>query len=154
MTDFTRDWIAKREQLEQAATEGPWEADGGGEIGQHCSRPEPWEKIVSTDVACMAYCYGGSAAGVEREGDAEFIADARTSLPAAVAALKAVLTLHRQAGGVAIPVFCLHCQEFNDGTWPCPTVRAVEAALKAVLERLQPPCPTVRAVEAALRGES
>lgn len=48
MTDFTHEWIAEREELLDATTEGPWEADGGGEIGQHWSRPEPWEKIVST----------------------------------------------------------------------------------------------------------
>ena len=91
MTDFTREWIAKREQLEQTVTEGPWVNDGGGDIGQHYSCPKPWATIVGTDVACMSYCYGGSGVGVEREEDAEFIADARTSLPAALAALRAVL---------------------------------------------------------------
>lgn len=54
----------------------------------------------------------------------------RARYPRALDALEAVLALHRRAGGVAIPVFCLHCQEFNDGTWPCPTVAAIEAALR------------------------
>ena len=73
-----------------AATEGPWVADGG-EISQSWKRPEPWKPIVSTAVACMSYCYGGSAAGVEEEADAEFIAAARTDLPRLIAAVRAVL---------------------------------------------------------------
>ena len=75
-----------------AATEGPWVADGG-EISQSWKRPEPWKPIVSTAVACMSYCYGGSAAGVEEEADAEFIAAARTDLPRLIAAVRAVLEL-------------------------------------------------------------
>ena len=68
----------------EAATEGPWENDYP-EVGQHWSRPEPWAKVVSTDVACMAYCYGGSAQGIENEADAEFIAHAREDIPALLA---------------------------------------------------------------------
>ena len=86
------DWLAERARIEQAASEGPWEHEGVGEIIQHFSLPEP-ATIVSTDVACMGYCYGGSAAGVERDEDAEFIADARTSAPKMRAALEAVLAI-------------------------------------------------------------
>ena len=39
----------------------------------------------------MAYCYGGSAQGIEREEDGEFIAAARTDVPQMEAALRAVL---------------------------------------------------------------
>lgn len=68
----------------EAATPGPWKADGG-EVSQHWSRPEPWQEVVSTEVSCMSYCYGGTARGVERDADAEFIAHARTDVPALVA---------------------------------------------------------------------
>ena len=47
--------------------------------------------MVSSEVACMAYCYGGIGRGIERETDAEFIAAARTDVPKLVAALRAVL---------------------------------------------------------------
>ena len=92
------DWIAEQRRIEQAATEGPWEYDGCGKITQRFSLPEPRATVVSTDVACMSYCYGGSASGVERDEDAEFIVDARTALPKALAALEAVLALHRRVG--------------------------------------------------------
>ncbi|MGC5249633.1 hypothetical protein ACPXB3_22245, partial [Gordonia sp. DT219] len=71
MTDITD----RARELLAGITPGPWEADGR-EVHQHWSQPEPWCKVVSTDVACMSYCYGGSAKGVVREADAEFIAAA------------------------------------------------------------------------------
>ena len=119
------DWIAKRRELLAAATEGPWEADGT-EISQHWSCPEPWKPVASNEVACMAYCYGGSGRGIEREDDANLIADARTSLPRALDALEAVLAphqLHEVPGGQR---WCLHC----GADWPCPTVDAAETALR------------------------
>ena len=111
------DWIAERHRIEQAASEGPWEHEGVGEIIQHFSLPEP-ATIISTDVACMGYCYGGSAAGVERDEDAEFIADARASLPKALAALEAVLALWPDADPCDC---CVHVD--------CEVVRAITEAL-------------------------
>lgn len=67
-----------RERLDKA-TPGPWEADGSS-IAQHWSRPGPWEEVVSTEVDCMAYCYGGSAQGVIHESDADLIANAPADL--------------------------------------------------------------------------
>ena len=84
------------EQRANAATEGPWEYDGGGEITQHFSLPEPWAMVVSTDVACMAYCYGGSAAGVERDEDAEFIAHARDDVPALLAEVRRLRAMEQR----------------------------------------------------------
>ena len=124
------DWLAERARIEQAASEGPWEHEGVGEIIQHFSLPEP-ATIVSTDVACMGYCYGGSAAGVERDEDAEFIADARTAMPKMRAALEAVLALHPweclECEGIDLDASprCGHCYE----PWPCPTVAAIAEAL-------------------------
>ena len=64
--------------------------------------------------------------------NAEFIAHARTDVPALVAALRAVLDLH--VGVVdccdeCSPMKCAVCEAWE---WPCDTVRAVEAALGEV----------------------
>lgn len=115
-----------------AATEGPWEASVG-EISQSWERPEPWKPIVSTDVSCMGYCYGGSAAGVEEEADAEFIAAARTDLPRLIAAVRAVLEVHeRIPSGSDYLVDLCSCQDLytEEEGWPCRTVTALTAALK------------------------
>ena len=67
------------------------------------------------------------------KGDAEFIADARTSLPAAVVALKAVLELHRPVDVEPSDTICGECSfQLPNGRyfgkvveWPCPTARAM-----------------------------
>ena len=112
------DWIAERARIEQAASEGPWEHEGVGEIIQHFSLPEP-ATIVSTDV------YGGSAAGVERDEDADFIADARTALPKALNALESVLALHWGEPYAQGPGYCAECEH----QWPCETYTAITEAL-------------------------
>ena len=63
--------------------------------------------------------------------DAEFCPTARTDVPALVSALLCVLDLHRpnQLGSLAT---CERCRDLRGSQieYPCPTVRAVEAALK------------------------
>lgn len=130
MTDFIRDWIVKREHLEVAATPRPWSAaDEHGDIpGSDClwcvSQMRPgFEEMSPTEG------YVGDVAEVgDGEADAKFIADARTALPAALAALRAVL---EQEGPCATGNY----SEFSDG---------YHAALDACQD----------AIEAALRGES
>lgn len=136
MTDFTREWIAKREQLEQTATEGPWLQDAC-DPGIVRGEQRYWSIFESE--------MGHDAAAAP--SDAEFIADARTSLPAALAALKAVLKLHRlnreddgdcqgytSSGYGYLDRWCVECSDQSGreyGTpWPCPAVRAVDAALR------------------------
>lgn len=133
MTD-PRETLARIRAQADAATPGPWETDGTGEVSQHWSRPEPWETVVGTGVSCMSYCYGGSAKGVERVEDAAFIAAARTNVPALADALDAVLELHKPIpaamtsnGGVSDVTVCDHCL---DPAWPCPTVTAITAVLE------------------------
>ena len=59
--------------------------------------------------------------------DAEFIAHARTDVPALVAALRAVLELHAEAGRGS-DTYCTHC--FPDCfDYPCPTVTAIRQHL-------------------------
>ena len=140
MTD-TQEWIDKGKALTDQATQGPWQTDGC-EVTQHWSRPEPWQTIVDTEVSCMDYCYGGSAKGVERYEDAEFIADARTRLPQALNALQAVMEIHKpfQAyadhgmDGESLHRFVLRCDGCEESggieDYPCPTVRAIQTELE------------------------
>lgn len=92
MTDDLRARLEEDQRIIEAATGGPWENEGGGEIGQHYSTPEPWKDIVSTQVACWSYCLGGSAEGVIEDHDAEFIAASRTRWEQANRALLRVLS--------------------------------------------------------------
>lgn len=127
-----RETLARIRKQADAATEGPWEADGAGEVSQHWSRPEPWETVVGTGVTCMPYCYGGSAKGAERDEDAAFIAAARTNVPRLVDALEAALELHK-------PGRTFHGHGFSQQLCMCG---------KAL------PCPTVEAITTALNGET
>lgn len=53
--------------------------------------------------------------------------------PAAFAALRAVLDLHRQHE--SLHATCVECSEtedtYNDIPWPCPTVQAITTTLEA-----------------------
>ena len=161
------DWLAERRRIEQAATKGPWENDGGGEINQHFSLPEPWATVVSTDVACMAYCYGGSAAGVERDEDAEFIAHARDDVPALLAEVRRlrameqrVRELHHRDVAVVITGDCAAEDCNHEELGDCDTIEfAYCAGCAALAEQVdyyfserdfRPvawPCPTIAALD-------
>ena len=115
----TADWIKRRRELLDAATEGPWFQGRTGRRYESdrdvYSKREPDEEN-SHDIA--TYVWSAE--------DAALIADARTSLPLALDALEAVLAphqLHEVPGGQR---WCLHC----GGDWPCPTVDAAETALR------------------------
>ena len=69
---------------------------------------------------------------VAREEDADFIAHARTDVPALVAALRAVLNLHFKAQPIPAAFgtqeggdYCVTCAE----DWPCPTVETIRQHL-------------------------
>jgi len=61
--------------LASEATPGPWEADHTT-VMQHWSRPEPWLDVVTDEVNCFAYCYGGSCKPIGNPADTAFIAAA------------------------------------------------------------------------------
>ncbi|WP_440221201.1 hypothetical protein [Dietzia sp. MNB45] len=71
--------------------------------------------------------------GPTSRANAEFIAHARADVPALVSALLSVLDLHRPnpLGSLAT---CERCRDLRGSQieYPCPTVRAVEAALGEV----------------------
>ena len=82
----------------------------------------------------VLYGYGYDASGIEvkNPADAEFIAHARTDVPALVAALRAVLNLHFKAQPIPAAFgtqeggdYCRTCVE----DWPCPTVETIRRHL-------------------------
>ncbi len=98
-----------------AATEGPWSVHRSERTGTYVTHP---------DLLGIAREWSL----VWQDGDAEFIAHARTDLPAMAAALTAVLDLHPSIGG-----YWLECDVCADDRgpkpYPCPTVRAITDAL-------------------------
>ena len=120
------DRLNEIEARANAATEGPWAPDEYTEVD-----PDGFyelARVIAPDPDGDDWC----AIGVVHTGilrpDAEFIAHARTDVPALVAALRAVLDLHREGGyevnGVFYRTECRACMQFD-----CPTVRAIEEAL-------------------------
>ena len=128
-----RETLARIRAQADAATDGPWEADGlEGTITSKTDGlvTDPQGPYLVVD-------------GITRwaESDAEFIAAARTDVPWLLEqvgirdkALEAVLELHKpiQASmtsrdGVSDVTVCDHCL---DPTWPCPTVAAITTPLE------------------------
>ncbi|WP_431862711.1 hypothetical protein [Micrococcus terreus] len=123
MTIDTR--LAEIRARVETATPGPWSVYRGDRIGTYITRPD--------------------LAGVAREwsltwsdADAEFIAASRTDVPWLLGqvelrdkALEAVMALHKRLtfpdDGIGEPTACGHC---DNETWPCPTIRALAAALE------------------------
>ena len=103
-----------------AATPGPWEADGSAHVLTAGDTPTFVARCADPDE---------SDAGVL---DAEFIAHARTDVPDMAAALRAVLELHVKARPITAAYgtqeggdYCYSCAE----DWPCPTVTAIRRYL-------------------------
>jgi hypothetical protein len=76
------EWLGRAHAVTDAATDGPWEALDRWSLGTTVVAPRQRDLIVSEDggVPCLA-----------DPNDAAFIAASRTMLPAAVAAIEAVL---------------------------------------------------------------
>ncbi|WP_311053574.1 hypothetical protein [Rhodococcus qingshengii] len=98
--------------LEQAASEGPWEVYPNRDVKGIAHIRIPLEMHPTAWTA-----------------DAEFIAHARTAVPALVAAVERVQALHFQYLPAAVDFdCCAHCNQNSGGyvEWPCPTIRALE----------------------------
>ena len=118
------DWLDHTQKLDQAATPGPWV----------WSEPDPewtgdyygvWER--DEDMPPVAATH---APGEYGKADAEWIAHARTALPAAVAALRAVADLHQPDACWIDRLDCGACSSYDECVqWPCPTITAVTEAL-------------------------
>ena len=123
MTD-PREALARIRAQADAATEGPWELLGDGEY-------------VSGPGILVAPDDGGVTSA-----DAEFIAAARTDVPALLDALEKVLELHQpvtdgmgftEDGYGGISPACSSCGTSDEYAvpYPCPTVTAITTALEA-----------------------
>lgn len=117
MTDDVRAWLDHTHTLDQNATPGPWSFIPDTKVtGERVLRGGSDE--TGGDVfSCPRYAH------TEFTADAEWIAHSRTALPAAVAALRAVLGVHqsRRVCHLGDDSYCDHCGV----EWPCPTVAAV-----------------------------
>lgn len=128
-----RDALAAIRERAQAATEGPWWGGGSnrrrdavGLVGRLSDRG------TGNAIAVLA------GVGMDRVADAEFIAHARTDVPALVGALEAVLAIHQpEWTGPDV----LH----SSGYYRC-------SADHWTLDDQTPSCPTVAAIETALEG--
>lgn len=108
-----------------AATEGPWQADGSAHV-----------LTAGNTATFVARCADPdeSDAGAL---DAEFIAHARADVPDMAAALRAVLEVHQDGGESQgylddghygdIPHCCTECGSLGEYgvPWPCATVTAI-----------------------------
>ena len=111
------------------ATKGPWVCTLNGDESEvtYANAPITWDD------------HGGE---VFTEGDAEFIAAARTAVPALLDALEKVLRLHPRVvvlhadpefGRMEDDTICGACiVNHEPADWPCPTVEAITTALGGI----------------------
>ena len=103
-----------------AATEGPWRHISIFEVGGFVENPRGRELFDWAQDDAGTIC--------APDGDAEFIAHARTDVPALVAALRAVLEVHKRK--VTMFNFATYDEcEDCEYDWPCPTVTAIRRHL-------------------------
>ena len=145
MTD-PRETLARIRAQADAATEGPWapwrDQDGAlhmngllmvGNAAAVIPEGESW--VEGVDVNPIAHTYTPE--------DREFIAAARTTVPALLDALEAVLGLHQpvtdgmgftEGGYGSISPACSSCGTSDEYAvpWPCPTVTAIATTLEGV----------------------
>ena len=134
MTDIQA-WLDRGCTIADQATEGPWEAYEDSDV-QYAGYPPIAENLVYAGAVETPIIDWGNGS---TKADAEFIADARTRLPQALNALQAVLEAHAPIDALntqytngRIPHVCTGCGQ-DDGRWnywPCPTVRAIQNAIK------------------------
>lgn len=84
---------------------------------------------------------GGDDMGVNSPKSVRAIVDAHNTLPAALSAIEAVLELHKPyewSFGYGPVYSCTECSRLGgnlgkeeEAEWPCPTVQAIEGAIKS-----------------------
>ena len=136
MTD-PRETLARIRAQADAASPGPW-------FDEERNLDKPWD---------LTTVYYGFHNGETPDRDlvaeasydnAEFIAAARTTVPALLDALEAVLEIHQDGGESQgyldggsygdMPHCCTECGSLGEYgvLWPCPTVEAITTALEAI----------------------
>lgn len=129
-----REILARIRAQADAATPGPWEA-------KHHHHTATKRHVVS-EIPRVVECEGDGGGGLYRGEDTEFIAAARTTVPALLDALEKVLALHPRVvvmaadpefGQMEDDAICGACiVDYEAADWPCPNVRAITTALEAV----------------------
>ena len=121
MTD-PREILARIRKQADNATKGPWVCTLNGDESEvtYANAPITWDD------------HGGE---VFTEGDAEFIAAARTTVPALLDLAEAVLERHVKAQPITAAYgtreggdYCAACAD----DWPCPDYTAATTALEAI----------------------
>lgn len=104
--------LAVTKDVESRATPGPWHT----EPSKHVSG----RYVIDTESRTIMHVTGP----VHSPADAEFIAHARTAVPALVAAVERVQALHtpHRRPGHASDGTCESCYR----VYPCPTIRELE----------------------------
>ena len=128
MSEQIREWLDESQQLADEAYPGPW--GHWPEAGTIEITADNHSKVICNAVRPQ----GGWGTPIYQSGaepTAEFIAEARTRFPQAVAALRSVMELHRRASDIHEPDdFCAECSSFHRTVeWPCPTLLAITDAL-------------------------
>ena len=117
-----------------AATEGPWRHISIFEVGGFVENPHGRELFDWAQDDAGTIC--------APDPDAEFIAAARTTVPALLDALEKVLELHPRVvvmaadpefGQMEDDAICGACiVNHEPADWPCPNVRAITTALDGI----------------------
>ena len=135
-----RETLNRIRKQANAATPGPWEVEPFTWRPGHPLPESEWLGVEATGPV-----KGGVALILlnddEDDHDAEFIAAARTTVPALLDALEAVLEIHQDGGESQgylddgsygdMPHCCTECGSLGEYgvLWPCPTVEAITTAL-------------------------
>ena len=119
MTDI-QTWLDKGLSITDARTLLPW---------SHIA-PDSWDEgklVLHLPANYTASFWTEGQGEQEQHPNAKYIDHATREHPKALAALQAVLDLHRpEEPKKWVPVRCNHCRT----TYPCPTGRAIQDAIK------------------------
>ena len=119
--------LDKTERLDAGATYGPWRAISTGDKGNTFIEAEYVDVLNHGE---MGHGHLRHEYAWMTKEDAEWIAHARTALPAAVAALRAVADLHQPDACWMDRLDCGACSSYDECVqWPCPTITAITEAL-------------------------
>lgn len=125
----------------EGATVGPWEVDPHADSENGAGIHSKSDCVIEGG---MEGNYPCSPVGVNEEADAQFIAHSRADIPALVAAVEAVLELHKPITDDGNSLrnwlgmydgkprdYCNECEVdgYTAVPYPCPTVTAIQSEL-------------------------
>ena|SRR6185437_11245294 len=107
--------LAEWQQRTDAATDGPWEHEPYGAKNQN----------GDSAGGNLFDAHGEYVVSEVSDPDGAFMATTREAMPKLLAAVEAVLALHRDDAGT-----CVECSQGRSVTFPCPTLWAITDALE------------------------